>query len=348
MISIVTKPNRHRLILARESRGIQQQELNDRLGLGATTLSKIEHGDFTPSAEVLSRLAEETGYPLSFFTQPGMPPPTDYLAWRRREKVAQKLFRQISARVDVLRLVVQDITQSLRIPAPIFPFMQLSDTYTPADVAKTLRLQWGIPEEPIRDLTSLLESHGIPVAAFNFDTDRVDSRAVITVDRYPLICVNSNHTADRQRFSLAYQLGHLLMHLYTKVEDDQPVGHEANLFAAELLMPEAAIRRDIGDQQVTFNLLKNLKGKWRVSMIALLYRADDLGYLSENQKRYLIQQFNELKLRRREPIELDVPVEQPKLLRTWLTTLKRREKLNTAATAARLHLSTDEFITLFG
>ena len=42
-------------------------------------------------------------------------------------------------------------------------------------------------------------------------------------------------------------------------------------------------------------------------MIALLYRADDLGFVTANQKRYLLQQFNKLKIRRREPQELDVP-----------------------------------------
>ncbi|MBL0267161.1 MAG: hypothetical protein IPP99_00340 [Chitinophagaceae bacterium] len=65
-------------------------------------------------------------------------------------------------------------------------------------------------------------------------------------------------------------------------------------------------------------MLGELKRKWKVSMIALLYRADDLGLLTPNQKRYLVQQFNQQNIRRREPQELDIPKENPKLMRRLL------------------------------
>ena len=64
-------------------------------------------------------------------------------------------------------------------------------------------------------------------------------------------------------------------------------------------------------------------------MISLLYRADDLGQVSANQKRYLIQQFNQQKIRRREPIELDVAPEQPLLLKKLIQDYIKEYEIDT-------------------
>ena len=63
-------------------------------------------------------------------------------------------------------------------------------------------------------------------------------------------------------------------------------------------MPPKDIKEDF-KPGISIPLLGELIRQWKVSRIALLYRADDLGLLSPNQKRYLVQQFNQLKLRRR-------------------------------------------------
>lgn len=68
------------------------------------------------------------------------------------------------------------------------------------------------------------------------------------------IVVNSTHAAQRKRFTIAHELGHLVLHGYTQPHADRipkirfrskaPTGAnaleeiEANRFAAELLMPE--------------------------------------------------------------------------------------------------------------
>ena len=79
-------------------------------------------------------------------------------------------------------------------------------------------------------------------------------------------------------------------------------------------------------------------------MIALLYRADHLGLITPNQKRYLIQQFNQLQLRRREPMELDIPKEQPKLIKRWIAKYRTKTKLGTVEMASLFFLNIDEFM----
>jgi len=221
----------------------------------------------------------------------------------------------------------------------------VTDTCSPAQIALQLRQQWGVTTPVIENLTALLEANGIFVSSFSFGTPRVDSRSILTDDKHPVIFINRDQEGDRQRFSLAYQLGQLIMHTFVPVHPQRDVGHEANEFAAEFLMPAALIRDDLS-AGVTIPILGELKRKWKVSMIALLYRADDLGFITPNQKRYLIQQFNKLNIRRREPVELDIEKEQPALAKQLITDFRTRTKLSTTDMAALFCINIDEYLDL--
>ena len=111
-------------------------------------------------------------------------------------------------------------------------------------------------------------------------------------------------------------------------------------------MPEKDIRGDLWNN-LTLPFLGALKQKWRVSMIALLYRADDLGFLSYNQKKYLLQQFNEQQIRRREPLELDLPIETPTMIKTWINQLREKHNLDVNGIAKLLHVNTNDFIEFY-
>lgn len=151
---------------------------------------------------------------------------------------------------------------------------------------------------------------------------------------------------DRQRFTLAYELGQLVMHTFNVVPSQRDISHEANAFAVEFLMPAKYIKEDFKNG-ITIPILGESKRKLKVSMIALLYRADDLGFVTPNQKRYLVQEFNQLKIRRREPIELDIPTEQPKLIKEWIANYRKKTKLGVVETVALLCLKVDEFLELY-
>ena len=333
--------NTKMLLLARESRGYTQQELADKIGLSATTVSKMEAHELNVLPETLRLIAEVTNYPASFFSQEGEVVPEN-VAYRKRATVAQKFLTSVTSGVNIVRLNAQYLTRALKIPVPELPTLSVTDEATPAILAKKLWKLWDIQPPTIENLTSLIESKGIAIASFDFGTERVDSRSIFTDDRYPIIVLNSTMLGDRLRFSLAYELGHLLMHTSNDGAWDRDVSHEANLFAAELLMPESEIRKDFSDG-VTLPLLANLKRKWKVSMISLLYRADDLGFITPNQKRYLLNQFNTMGIRRREPVELDVAKEVPTLINNWLTEYQTQNDLNPETLAESLHLSMADF-----
>lgn len=337
--------NPNMIILAREARGLSQAELAEKIGMSATNLSKIERSDIGISQEVLESIADITHYPFHFFTQPGDIAPEN-LSYRKREHVAQKLITPINAQVNIIRKQVQFLTRALNIDTPTLPSIAVTDKQSPAKIATKLRQLWNIEEPVINDVAKLLEKKGIVISSFNFGTDRVDSRSILTDDKQSIIFFNSALLGDRQRFTLAYELGQLIMHTFNVVPFDIDISHEANEFAAEFLMPEKAIKSDFKDG-VTIPKLGELKRKWKVSMIALLYRSDDLGLLTPNQKRYLVQQFNQLKIRRREPLELDIPIEQPHLMRKWIADYRSKTKLGVVEMAALFCQNVDEFMEFY-
>ena len=101
-----------------------------------------------------------------------------------------------------------------------------------------------------------------------------------------VISVNANHGQNRQRFTIAHELGHyalnhgdkkdtLFRHANGAHERDEI---EANQFAAELLMPEGVIRHLIFNEKIVD--VSILAGKLWVSEQAMLYRLKNLGLVS--------------------------------------------------------------------
>lgn len=113
----------------------------------------------------------------------------------------------------------------------------------------------------------------------------------------PIIGVNSLHHPNRQRFTIAHELGHLILHrrqLINQVHVDKkfPVlmrdasastGVElmeiqANNFAASLLMPADLVARELCKQRFDIDddkPIEQLAKKFRVSKQALEYRIRD-------------------------------------------------------------------------
>ena len=338
--------NPQMILLAREARGLTQSDLAERLNSYKASVSRLEHGDGPVDENTLVALSEATHYPPHFFMQKGEILPVN-LSYRKRKQVPAKLLTPIEAQMNIIRNHLQLIINGLGKGEIELPFFEVTDKRTPVQIANLIRKSWKVPLGPIENLSRLLEDKGILISSFDFGTDRVDSRSMLTDNNQPIIFLNRNLLGDRQRFSLAFELGHLIMHTFCTVAHDRDINHEANLFAAEFLMPSKDIIPDYKDG-ITLSLLGELKRKWKVSMISLLYRADDLGLLTPNQKRYLVQQFNDQKIRRREPPQLDVPKENPQRIRQLITELMQKARLNIFQLCTLLAIEHDDYIAYYG
>lgn len=334
------------ILLARESRGLTLQALADATGSNKAQLSRMENGDTKVSEDLLNAISAATGYPNQFFFQKGGILPVN-LAYRKRQHVPSKIIVPVEAQINIMRMHTELLTGIMKTPPPKIPVYKVTAENTPAVIAGLVRKDWNIKAPVITHLLQLLEQKGIFIHAFDFGTERIDSKSILTSSQFPIIFLNATLLGDRQRFSLAHELGHLVMHSFNIVSHERNIGHEANEFAAEFLMPADEIIHDFKND-ITISLLGELKRKWKVSMISLLYRADDLGLLTPNQKRTLLQRFNQLRIRRREPAELDIPAEEPALMRRLAADCKQYLNLHISDMANLLSLQESEYIDLYG
>src|SRR5579872_5826443 len=115
-----------------------------------------------------------------------------------------------------------------------------------------------------------------------------------------IIAVNSAQHENRQRFTIAHELGHFLLHRNTKLhfDDDFRIDYrdatsseatkreeiEANGFAAAVLMPERILERDWlrfgSDKRGISDTIRALATKYHVSQKAMELRLVNLGFIS--------------------------------------------------------------------
>lgn len=167
---------------------------------------------------------------------------------------------------------------------------------------------------PAGHLVRLLENHGILVVFSPAQAASVDAYSFTSALR-PVVVLNPiKRDYYRQRFDVAHELGHLVMH-----GDAEPGGRtvedQAHRFASELLMPAAEIRDLLPSTMGAhaWRTLAQLKERWGVSMQALLFRARQLGRLSDVSYRNAMTTISSRGWRRDEP-GLIRTIEQPSLL----------------------------------
>jgi Zn-dependent peptidase ImmA (M78 family) len=178
--------------------------------------------------------------------------------------------------------------------------------------AHSVRQLWELPRGPLKNLVESVEDHGGIVLEMPEDISELDGLGMSSSDLPPLFFVDLTKPVDRLRFTLAHELGHVVLHSIPS--PDRDTEREADRFAAEFLMPRKDILPDFSDK-VTLESLASMKPYWRVSMAALLRRARDLGVIDEGRYRYLNVEMSRRGYKRREPAELDLDPERPSLLR---------------------------------
>ncbi|MBA2707863.1 MAG: ImmA/IrrE family metallo-endopeptidase [Gemmatimonadaceae bacterium] len=304
-----TKPNPQMVSLARESRGFTQIELAKELGVSQGYLSKVESDLLEPTPEVIHRLGKILDYPASFFylSDPVYGPGITEFWHRKRQAATSRQMRQIYADINKRIIHIERLLRATEIPEQ-FSRLDPEEFDGPADIARAVRVAWHLPHGPVRDVTRTIERAGGIVVRCAFPTRLVDAVSRWVPGMPPLFFLNETLPADRERLTLAHELGHLVMHRVPSATMED----EAFEFAGEFLMPADEIRPKLTN--LSLPRLASLKAEWRVSMAALILHAKRLGTITERQARYLYMQMGKAGYRQREPAELDFPKEEPRVL----------------------------------
>ncbi len=313
--------NPQMLTLAREAAGLTQAAIAQHAQVSQSLMSKIENGFEAPSEEFLSKAAAICAVPVQFFDQDdSMPSDTVFdIFHKKRLTLPQKPLKKANANIQRLRMEIARLLKSVDVPAPRpFPALSLDDYDSPAEIALLTRATWRTPNGPFPSLVQAVEATGTPVILTDLGHEKLRAMSVAGVkgDNAHIIALNSRLPASAQRFALAHEIGHLIMHDGVSTPNMEK---EADDFASALLMPADDISPQL--RNVRFRDLGELKRRWRVSLAALIYRAHSLGLITERHYRSLNMDLNALPNgRKREPGEF--APEKPALIQSVIDTYR--------------------------
>lgn len=179
-------------------------------------------------------------------------------------------------------------------------------------------------KKPIEDFPYLLEKNGIIVASYPVSQDNIDAYSqkinVEGNDKFIIVLSDDKNSAVRSNFDAAHELGHILLHDWNldleelSREDFKKQEKQANNFAAAFLLPKEAFLKDVSLYPKDLKYYIELKRKWKVSISAMLIRANKLGVINDNQYQYLMKQMTFNKWRQNEPLDNVIIKQEPILL----------------------------------
>ena len=292
-----------RLRWARERLMLTRTDLADAANISVSTLTAYENGRRAPLAEAKERLADALGVRPEFFYLPDMDEvPMEEVSFRKASKTSKCQQRAAMGAAQMAVEFFGVIESSFKLPDLQVPEI---DDATPEQAAEEVRAQWHLADRPIADMMSLLESKGVRILSLDHRCKDVDAFC-FSRDGVSYIFVSTVKTAERQRFDLAHELGHLVLHAGVPADSANSKERErqADSFA---------------------------------SAMAMARRLHDLKLLSDWKYRSVVIELSQRGYRSAEPD--GIQREQSQLLRKVLFMMD--EHTTTADTAAALHLTTD-------
>lgn len=312
------------LRLARMVHGRSLEEVGASVGATRQFIQQLETNARSPSDELVEALCDVLGVDTSFLSSaiPSTVRP-EQCHFRGHLNRPASLTSQILARGTLLDRFLSAAEQYLSLPPVSIPDIPVNTAEDIEQAAERAREAWGLGTTgPITSMMRVVENAGAVVTYFGDLSERVDA---FSMDRRRPIIVRSSlkESLFRQRFDLAHECGHLVMHRGVQTGDRATEG-QAHRFASAFLFPRVAVLREFPrGNRIDWAALFELKTRWKMSVRALVRRGYDLRILSPAQ--YRTANIHLMKTGQSKVEHLDEDpaflVEQPELLLTAMDAL---------------------------
>jgi len=240
--------------------------------------------------------------------------------FRSRRSMPDKVKEQVISRGTGLEMIVRHLDKKLSLPKVNFPSLEANTFDEIEDAAAHCRKLWGLGMGPIANMCRVLENAGAIVTLFDGDRHEVDALSMARTR--PIVLRNTiKQSPGRQRFDLAHECGHLVIHTGIATGDEL-TENQANRFASALLMPREKFLAEFPAMpfKIDWHSIYSLKVRWRVSAKAIIRRGSDLGRLNPIQYATGNRFLNQSGQSRVERFDERIPNEEPELLKTALST----------------------------
>jgi Zn-dependent peptidase ImmA (M78 family) len=286
-----------RLKLAREAAGLSLRELEARIDalVSAQAIGKYERDEMMPSSTVLLAVAKALSVSPDYLLSKREVALSD-VDFRRHSASGEKEQRAVEAmvldyaeRYLQLEELLPDAARKWKAPKGEEFFIRQPEDAEAA--AKQLRTIWELGIGPINSMMELLEDKGVKIVSISMPENVSGSKAFAkqgSSDAAALMVVNSDHNGERQRFTLAHELGHLVLR-FDEVLLPKQQEKAADRFAGAFLITQELLEKHLGKYRTAIQMpeLLYLKRIFRVSIAALVVRCGQLGILAQGSYRRL-------------------------------------------------------------
>ena len=331
--------------------------LSELTGVSVQSISAYETGKVTPPAEILERLADKLNFKINFFFwgDESASLPESQPVFERSKSATTKAVRMRGRHQRTwLRECLQYLARAIRIP-PVdmpglfddFDWLDCSDADLES-IATLVRRSWGLGDGPISNVTLLAENHGIIVTKVSMKGRDLDAFSLWdVVDGRPYIAFNTNvHSMFRHRFSVAHELGHLILHknvMTAQVEDRNNfklIESQADHFASAFLAPSETFPVELPIP--TLEAFRILKSRWKVSIKMMIHRAQDLDIINRGEARQLYISYNRRGWNKEEPLDSEYEIEEPRLVRRAFELVVEKDLINRSQIVADLPFNIED------
>lgn len=312
-----------RLTQARVSAGLTKLDLGNRIGKSPSSVTRWEKGESLPESEALESLSLILKCPIAWFTKE-LPPETK----------SNIFFRTLATTTNDLRTVArvkigwqQEIATyfskwldwpEIKLPQSNAIDHRELDRSDVANYAQSCRDMWGLGLGPIENLLLSIESAGVICSKIYQGHTKMDglSQWEEPTNRPFILLSKDKNNYYRGRFDAAHELGHLVMHRFINTFDllhHKEIEDQANYFASCFLLPEESLSLELPRYPSLENLL-GLKRRWKVSVAAIIFRANKLGLIGEDETLRLRKSYSARGWSKGEPLDDSTPPETIRLL----------------------------------
>jgi Zn-dependent peptidase ImmA (M78 family) len=308
-------PDYGRIQRLRTARGLTQAELAELIDLPPSAFSRVLSERTPINAASAQRLADGLGCSVDLLNQP----PLEMIhsrPWLRAYADAPKKTVEQYVSDTLLAFEGFDAVRLKQLPERLPVFRgDLNDENEIDEFAIEVREAADVsPEGEVPNATRAAERLGCLVLPVDNELGKhlgmslfVDSTPVIRVSRPS---GSGGIPGDRQRFTLAHELGHLTLHASTPSPDtaDQAktIEKQAHRFAGAFLLPGDCFLADLENEggRVTLSTLARLKERWGVAIKAMVVRLQQLNRIDMDQARSLYKQISARGWNKHEPMQV--------------------------------------------
>ena len=283
-----------RLRLARKRSGLSLRALSSAMDgiVSAQAIGKYERAEMMPSSTVAIALAKALEVPLSYLLSPSRVSLArvefrKLASTRARERAAVEgeVLDRVDRYLQVEEILGLNITDQ---DGPAGAPYRINAVAAAEGAAAAVRAAWNLGGGPIPDITELLEARGIKVCKWSVPGSVDGLSCRVHRDRgnaVPVVVCSTVKSPERQRFTIAHELGHLVLDIPPPV----PAEKACQRFAGAFLAPGAELAREVGRRRLNFGCaeLIEIKHIFGISAAALVMRMRDLDIIPEATVRHI-------------------------------------------------------------